>query len=225
MSGLRAKQKANRHIRILEAATALFRDYGYDAVKMEAIAAEAEVSIGTIYNYYQNKDDLLVAIVAMEVNEVLAAGERVIAMPHKNALQAIDRLIGNYIEHSLKYLSKEIWRQAMAISTQQPDSPFGIKYAALDVALAQQTCKLIKRLQDLRLLRSEVNARAIGELVFNNINMMFIVFVKSDNGGVVDLRKKIMTQLKPTSVFALNHVAQFETFTHTRSRRPLGSVF
>ena len=29
---------------------------------MEAIAAAAEVSIGTIYNYYQNKDDLYLAI-------------------------------------------------------------------------------------------------------------------------------------------------------------------
>ena len=29
-----------------------------------------------------------------------------------------------------------MWRQAMAISTQQPDSPFGKTYAALDLALA-----------------------------------------------------------------------------------------
>jgi len=68
MSGLRAKQKADRHGRILAAASELFRDHGYEQVKMEAIAAAAEVSIGTIYNYYQNKGDLLVAIVAMEVN-------------------------------------------------------------------------------------------------------------------------------------------------------------
>jgi hypothetical protein len=89
-----------------------------------------------------------------------------------------------------------MWRQAMAISTQQPNSPFGIKYAALDVALARQTCVLVERLQHLGLLRGEVDARAIRELVFNNTNMMFIVFVKSDNGGVIELRKKIMAQLR-----------------------------
>ena len=44
MSGLRAKQKAIRHDRIIEAATRLFREQGYENVKMEAIAAAAEVA-------------------------------------------------------------------------------------------------------------------------------------------------------------------------------------
>lgn len=65
MSGLREKQKAHRHDRIIDAATSLFREQGYELVKMEAIAAAAEVSIGTIYNYYRNKGDLLVAIVSL----------------------------------------------------------------------------------------------------------------------------------------------------------------
>ena len=54
MSGLRERQKAIRHDRIIDAATRLFREQGYEAVKMEAIAAAAEVAIGTIYNYYRN---------------------------------------------------------------------------------------------------------------------------------------------------------------------------
>ena len=123
MSGLREKQKAHRHDRILDAATRLFREQGYEAVKMEAIAAAAEVSIGTIYNYYHNKGDLLVAIVSLEVEEVLRAGEEVIAEPPGSAEEAVDALIGGYVEHSLHYLSKEMWRQAMAISTVQPDQP------------------------------------------------------------------------------------------------------
>ena len=60
---------------------ASFARLGYEASRIEAIAAEAEVSIGTIYNYYQNKGDLLVAIVSMEVNEVLIAGQRVVDAP------------------------------------------------------------------------------------------------------------------------------------------------
>ena len=34
-----------------------------------------------------------------------------------------------------------MWRQAMAISTQQPNSPFGRTYAALDRALARQSLR------------------------------------------------------------------------------------
>ena len=194
MTGLRARQKADRHQRILEAAAELFRGSGYEAVKMEAIAAAAEVSIGTIYNYYQNKGDLLVAIVAMEVHEVLDAGGKMIAKPPRSAEQAINTLVGIYVDHSLVYLSKEMWRQAMAISTQQPDSPSGVTYAELDVALARQTCKLIEKLQDLKLVRPDVDARGLGELIFNNTNMMFIVFVKTEAMTAPELRAAIRRQ-------------------------------
>lgn len=197
MSGLREKQKAHRHDSILRAAATLFREHGYEAVKMEAIAAAAEVSTGTIYNYYQNKGDLLVAIVSMEVNEVLAAGERVIADPPSSAERAVAELNATYIEHSLVYLSKEMWRQAMATSTEQPDSPSGSAYSDLDMALADQTCRMVKTLKTKGLVRADVDATAVGELIFNNTNMMFISFVKSPDMTVDDLLKRIGRQVRP----------------------------
>lgn len=194
MAGLRAKHKADRHQRIVEAAARLFRTQGYDTVKMEAIAAAAEVSIGTIYNYYKNKGDLLVAIVSMEVHEVLAAGERVIADPPRTAEKAVAKLIATYIEHALVYLSKEMWRQAMAITTQQPDSPSGVAYNELDEALARQTAKLIRKLQTLGLVQVGVDAQAIGEMIFNNTNMMFTIFVKQEAMSVATLLARIRRQ-------------------------------
>ncbi len=124
--------------------------------------AQAEVSVGTIYNYYQNKGDILGAIVSMEVNEVLNAGRGVVASPPANVGDALDTLIGIYIEHSLHYLSKEMWRQAMAISTQLPDSPFGQAYSGLDRALTEQICALIARLQQIGLVRADIDGRGVG---------------------------------------------------------------
>ena len=81
MAGLRAKQKADKTRRILDSAATLFREQGYDSARIEDIAEMAEVSVGTLYNYYQNKGDILVATVAMEVTEVLQAGARILASP------------------------------------------------------------------------------------------------------------------------------------------------
>jgi len=194
MSGLREKQKAYRHDRILDAATRLFREQGYEVVKIEAIATAAEVSIGTIYNYYRNKGDLLVAIVSLEVEEVLKAGEEVIARPPGGAEAAVDALIGGYVEHSLNYLSKEMWRQAMAISTTQPSSPFGETYAALDQALARQTCMLLEKLQVLGMLSRQADPNSLGEVIFNNTNMNFIAFVKMEAMGMTQLRSLLRRQ-------------------------------
>ena len=130
MSGLRAKTPggpARPHPR--GGGGAVPRRPATRAPRSRRSPREAEVSVGTIYNYYRNKGDILVAIVSMEVNEVLNAGRGVVATPPRNVADAIDTLIGIYIDHSLIYLSKEMWRQAMAISTQQPDSPFGKTYA------------------------------------------------------------------------------------------------
>ncbi len=194
MSGLRERQRADRHRRILEAAASLFRQAGYEGAKIEAIAAQADVSVGTIYNYYRNKGDILVAIVSMEVNEVLNAGRGVVETPPKNVADAIDTLIGIYIDHSLIYLSKEMWRQAMATSTQQPDSPFGKTYAALDRGLADQTCELVERLKGLELVQQGADVRSAGEIIFNNMNMMFIEFVKQEAMPLDKLRAVIRRQ-------------------------------
>lgn len=194
MTGLRAKNKADRQDRILNAASRLFREQGYDATRMESIAAEAGVSIGTIYNYYQNKGDILVAIVSKEVNEVLREGERIVEKPPANVARAVDRLIATYINHSLVYVSKDMWRQAMATSIRQPQSPFGKTYGSLDKALVKQTCALIAKLNDLGLIKSSVDSSGTGELIFNNTNMMFMEFVKDEAMPVKKLRAAIQRQ-------------------------------
>ena len=197
MSGLREKQKADRDQRILKAATRLFREEGYDRTKIETIAAKAQVSIGTVYNYYQNKGDLLVAIVSMEVNEVLRAGAALIERPPGGVAAAVTDLIFIYLDHSLVYLTKEMWRHAMAISTRQPDSPFGRRYSDLDDRLTRQVCALIERLQAEGRVKADIDAAAAGEVIFNNTNMMFILFVKSEKMTLEALKAAITRQLTP----------------------------
>jgi AcrR family transcriptional regulator len=48
--------------RILEAARQRFRYYGVRKTTMQEIARDAGVAVGTLYLYYKNKDDLLVAV-------------------------------------------------------------------------------------------------------------------------------------------------------------------
>jgi AcrR family transcriptional regulator len=51
-----------REVQILDAALLVFSRRGFDRATVPDIAREAGVAVGTIYNYYQNKRDLLVAI-------------------------------------------------------------------------------------------------------------------------------------------------------------------
>jgi AcrR family transcriptional regulator len=55
----RQREREQRHQSILQAAETLFARDGYHATSMESIAEFAEVSVGTLYTYVKNKEDLL----------------------------------------------------------------------------------------------------------------------------------------------------------------------
>lgn len=56
---------------IEQAACGLFLDKGYEATSMAAVAAAAGVAPNTLYWYYSNKDDLLVAVLDRLVRKAL----------------------------------------------------------------------------------------------------------------------------------------------------------
>ena len=197
MAGLREKQKADRTLRILEAASHLFREQGYGAIRIEDIAHAAEVSVGTLYNYFTNKGDLLLAIVSMEVEEVLESGKAIVANPPADIARALGGLLGIYFDHSLYYLSKEMWRTAMAISIEAPGTPFSARYTELDSLLAAQVCDLITELQRKGYARTDIDADAVGQLLFNNLNQMFTEFVKVESMSLADLHAATARQNAP----------------------------
>ncbi|WP_037309140.1 TetR/AcrR family transcriptional regulator [Ruegeria halocynthiae] len=197
MAGLRERQKAARERRILEAASTQFRKSGYRAAKIEDIAEAAEVSVGTIYNYYQTKGDILIATVAMEDQEVIAAGARILEHPPERVGAALLALIYQYYDSSLKYLSKEMWRLAIAHSIENPLCPSGQRYAELDRQLAKQVTDLIRVLQHRGDIDPDLDVGSLGQLIFSAINQAFIGFVKVDDMTLHDLHALIASQIEP----------------------------
>ncbi|MFC9976349.1 TetR/AcrR family transcriptional regulator [Spirillospora sp. NPDC127200] len=57
--GLRELKKRRTRAHITETATALFVARGFEQVTMAEIAAAAEVSVNTLYNYFEAKEDLV----------------------------------------------------------------------------------------------------------------------------------------------------------------------
>jgi AcrR family transcriptional regulator len=85
MTGTRAAETAARKERLINAATALAAEGGYDAVQMRDVAARAEVALGTLYRHYSSKDQLLLAALALQASTLR---ERLVQRPPKGETPA-----------------------------------------------------------------------------------------------------------------------------------------
>lgn len=195
MTGLRERQKAKRHFHILTAAGALFKRDGFAVTSIEGIAAEAEVAAGTVYNYFQSKGDLLLALVALDGEEVRERGKAMIADPPADPMAAVRKLLEFYVDHSLVHLSKELWRNAMATALTQAKSPFGRGYAALDRKLADQVGDLIGVLQERESVSASIDPRVAGDMLFEIVNSLFQNFVAHDDMPMERLKSALRRQI------------------------------
>jgi len=195
MTGLRERQKAKRHRHILSAAGALFKRDGFAVTSIEGIAAEAEVATGTVYNYFQSKGDLLLALVALDGEEVRERGKAMMADPPSDPILAVRKLLEFYVDHSLVHLSKELWRNAMATALTQAKSPFGRGYAALDRKLAHQVGDLIGVLQERGSVSPDIDTRVAGDMLFEIVNSLFQSFVAHDDMPMTHLKSALRKQI------------------------------
>ncbi len=65
------KLKDETKRRIDEAALQLFRTFGYQGVSMRRIAENADMTVGNIYRYYKNKDELFSSLIQPSYDEII----------------------------------------------------------------------------------------------------------------------------------------------------------
>ena len=65
------KKDTNKYFKIIEAATKVFAEKGFFQSRVADIAREAGVADGTIYIYFENKDDILISLFEEQMSLVL----------------------------------------------------------------------------------------------------------------------------------------------------------
>lgn len=101
-SGLVQRRRTRSRAALLDAAERAFMREGFHAVRIEAIAEEAEVSVGSIYNLFSNKAGLYLAVAerATELfGEYLDRAYRTSESPLEQVMACGDAYLRFHLEH------------------------------------------------------------------------------------------------------------------------------
>lgn len=72
-AGRLERRKARTRAAILDAATRLFTEVGYHETSMQDVARIADVGVGTLYGYFESKEDLFRAVLTTRWREAVNA--------------------------------------------------------------------------------------------------------------------------------------------------------
>ena len=109
MTRVLKKKKIERQDRIFNAAFKLFNEKGFTKTSMKDIALEAHLGVGTLYNYYPSKGDLLLELNKSKMEELFQEGEKYldsIKNSNKKCRQVLKDLIREVFTYMLQ-LNKE----------------------------------------------------------------------------------------------------------------------
>ena len=183
-TGLRTRQKAQRREQILAEAKALFADTGVDAVTMAEIAEAAGVSTPTVFNYFGNKDGILIALIT-EGTQKARTNSKV--LKPRTDVDFVTALLAVFMDISVETMaiaSKRIWRYAHAASTRHPTTEFARAFKEVDKALLDLTEDILSQYTLTLANGTQGDGRHIAHLFFDVWFSTFQDFIQSPDMAV-----------------------------------------
>ena len=195
-AGRRERQKQDRERRILAAARRLFDRKGYDGTSMENVAARAGLAVGTLYNYFPSKDELLFAISRADTEPLLRIGEAILADPPDDPAEAIGALTEVMVQ-GITAGERRLWRELFVASIAAPDT-LGARLFALDLRLIAQLTTMIERLKARGAIDASVDSSRAAGLFYGICLTWSIAFATRDDLTIETMRAEISESVRIT---------------------------
>lgn len=108
MANLRERKKEQTRIKIQNVSLTLFEKLGYEKATMGIIASEAEIGLGTLYNYFPSKTVLFFSIIERSIESSLSELEKIIHS-EMTLLESLRAFFNVYMKSFSTY-GRNIWR-------------------------------------------------------------------------------------------------------------------
>jgi AcrR family transcriptional regulator len=194
--GRRERQKLEREHRILAAARRLFDRRGYLDTSMEDVARRAGLAVGTLYNYFSSKDQLLIALSRIDTEHLLSIGERILADPPQDPVEAISALT-EIMVNGITAGERRLWRELFVASIAAPDT-LGARLFALDMRLIAQLTSMLDLLKARGSIDAGVDTSRAAGLFYGICLTWTIAFATRDDLTIETMRAEISESVRIT---------------------------
>ena len=117
----REQQKEHKRLALIDAALDVFSRVGFAAAKMDDVAAEAGVSKGTVYLYFDSKETLFKEMVRAKMAPTLSSMAEAIGQPSMTATERLKTHMKFFYTKVLNSDRRQIMRLIMAEGPIFPD--------------------------------------------------------------------------------------------------------
>lgn len=194
MTGLRERKKEQTRRQIIEASAACFAERGLDGTTMEEVAAAADVSVGTLYNYFGSKTALLLAVVAEDADAILSRGAAVLADPGDDPVAAVGRIFDIYFDLMFK-LGRDLMREVLRASFDKSFSDLLPELIRMDEQMLEQLAVLLTYFRSEGLLATEVSGDEAAMFLYSLAATNLIVYISVEDLPQADVRAQVRRQV------------------------------
>jgi AcrR family transcriptional regulator len=188
MAGLREEKHRDRRQRIAKAALELFNRQGFEATTMEMIAEKARVGVGTLYNYFPSKADLMLGIIAERAGPYEKDLKNLAEHPPERLPDALRACVETYLE-SFSFYGKRIWRD-FTVTALSKGLPLFAMIRKVDEVFLMWLTVLIKKYD--KNSAPEMAARNVYSVLLYNI----MVFISTEDREIKELKEALERQLE-----------------------------
>lgn len=195
--GIRERKKLRKRQRIQAAAREMFSKCGYDEATLRGIAKRAHVALGTLFNYADDKRDLVFLIVNEELEDVTAEALNAATQRRSllSQLMAIFRCHYDYFAGN-PVLSQILLRELVFYSSGKQAE----KFHEIRQRLMEGIERLVREAQRARSIRSREGAALIARHIFFTFSAAVRWWIATPDPnprtGLKDLHRLIKLQIR-----------------------------
>lgn len=196
MIGLRARKKAERRALILDCGERHFAERGFDATPMEAIAACADISPATLYNFFPTKLDILTEVFGQQIDVRLAARRETSVSVSSDPVSTTQKLVGSMFQTFDSFDRGLLRRVTLNALNEGPARDAGARYVMAENDMLSEVAEHLQVCQVSGQLSADMDVIAVAGAISACGNGEYYTWLGDDAADIAGVMTRIGSHIQ-----------------------------